>query len=732
MAKRFFVIFLTLALVATLCINAAWAADAPKPAQGVTFNFVDVELSIVAKFISETTGKNLIFDERLRGKISIIAPTKLSPDDAYALFVSVLQLKGFVLLPSGVDAYKIVPVSEAKYSGIEFSSPVQGAPGVAMNENFIARVIQLKDISADEAMKFLSPLASRNGHMAAFGPGNLLLVIDSGLNIEKMLTIIDSIDLPMASEEPEVVFLTNASADTVTKILNEGMQRLSQVKSASGNPAAPAKVVSDARLNAVILFGSRSEKDALKKLIALLDVPAKEAQSTINVYFLENADAEDLSKVLSNLIRPGSVAQSTPGSKAPIPGASSPFEFLSGISITPDKATNALVLIASPSDYQSLMQVIKQLDRKRKQVYVEALILEASIDRLQDLGSKWRASATKDGEPVVIGGVGTMDTGSLTSILSGLSGFTVGGMGNYLDVPITRTDGTIDTLSVPGFAALFNASEFKGAVNILSSPQILTSDNTEAEILVGENVPFISARERDATTTNTVLNSIERKDVGITLRITPQITEGDYVKLETYQEISAVKESSIADAEVYTSIGPTTTKRSTKTTIAVRDGQTVVIGGLIQESENETFTMVPLLHRIPLLGWLFKNKTVNKVKTNLLVFITPHIVRDPDSLTEITRNKQEEFARKEQMYPQDEVIIKFRDNVLPQRAMEVIASLNAEVVKELSTQGLYLVRLPKGMEVLEAVRKFERMEDVKYAEPNYRIRSAEPAARSLR
>ncbi len=239
--------------------------------------------------------------------------------------------------------------------------------------------------------------------------------------------------------------------------------------------------------------------------------------------------------------------------------------------------------------------------------------MEASIDRLRELGAKWRVLAEKDNEPVTIGGFGTIDASSLQNILFGLTGMTVGGMGNFLDVTINtiNKDGTISTspITVPGFAALFSLNEFRGAINVLSTPQILTSDNKEAEIVVGENVPFISKRERDITTTNTVLSSIERKDVGITLRITPQITEGDYVRLDIYQEISSVKQES---ETILINIGPTTTKRSTKTSVVVKDNQTVVIGGLMEEREEESVNKVPLLGNIPLLGWLFKNKTVEK------------------------------------------------------------------------------------------------------------------------
>jgi general secretion pathway protein D len=308
----------------------------------------------------------------------------------------------------------------------------------------------------------------------------------------------------------------------------------------------------------------------------------------------------------------------------------------------------------------------------------------------------------------------------MENILSGLTGLTVGGLGNFLDVPLTtiNSDGTVtqSTLTVPGFGALFSLNEFRDSVNLLSTPQILTSDNKEAEIVVGENVPFIAQRERDITTTNTVLNSIERRDVGITLRITPQITEGDYVKLDIYQEISALKQDSEA---ILINIGPTTTKRSTKTSVVVKDNQTVVIGGLMQERQEENLTKVPLLGDIPVLGWLFRYKSTSKNKTNLLVFLSPHIIREEDQLARLTDNKKLEFARSEGRYEQGELLVKFREGTSQERISEILRIEGASVKSALKPEGVYKIRLKDGQEVRAAVKIFNNYKEVEYAEPNY-------------
>ncbi|MEK7680414.1 MAG: type II secretion system secretin GspD [Deltaproteobacteria bacterium] len=719
-------VFILLTVLAAFFFAAAASNAAPKKEELVTFNFVDVDISTITKFISEVTGKNFIFDERVRGKITIIAPSKLNVSDSFSLFTSVLELKGFTVVPAGAGVYKIIPSGEAKHKGISIQSGKQ-----PVNASYIARLIQVVNISSDDALKLLQPLISRDGYITVFGPGNLLLVIDSGLNIEKVIALLETVDKPLLREPPEMVFLKHATADAVVKVINEGMLGRGKAKGQPGQPDQPGKsgykedvkVTADNRLNAVILFGDKDVRGFIKSLIELVDVPAPETpQGRINVYFLENADATELVKVLEGIIRAGKPGRQHVEGQAP--GAVS--EAGAGMSVNADKSTNSLIIVSSPADYQNLVQVISQLDRRRKQVYVEAMILEASMDNLRQLGSKWRAIGQSGGSPVAIGGFGTVDSSAVQNIISGLEGVSVGGLGNFMDIPVTSMNAagaiTQATLNVPGFAALFSLSDFKDVVNVLSTPQILTSDNKEAEIVVGENVPFISKREREASA-GTVLSSIERKDVGITLRITPQISEGGYVKLDVYQEISSVKEPPAGIAEaILTGVGPTTTKRSTKTSVTVKDGQTVVIGGLIQEKDEENITKVPLLGDIPILGWLFKHKSVDKKKTNLLVFITPHVVRDAEALAGITRVKETGFARAEKRYTEAVVIIRFKDGITDEAARVIIEDEDAAVLDYNGEQRLYKVRLEKGDDVEDMVKEFLEYDEVESAEPEYRLR----------
>jgi len=692
-------------------------AETKKP-EKVTFNFVDVDITAVTKFISEITGKNFIFDEKVKGKITIIAPTKLSIGDAYTLFTSVLELKGLTVVPSGLEAYKIVPSIEAKQRGLRISTD-----GMPLDESYIARLISFQYISADDALKFLQPLVSKDGYISIFGPGNLLLAVDSGLNIEKILSLIEHIDKPSSAEIPEVIRLKNASAETITKLLNEGFAKGKTARVPGQQaPLDGAMAVADQRLNAIILFGDQSVRESIKLLISIIDTPSPETMGRINVYFLENADATELAKVLEVMLKGQQSPKQTP---AAAPGSqTTPFEAAGGISITPDKATNSLLIVASPADYQNLSQIIKQLDKRRKQVFVEAMIIEASIDKLKELGTQWRAAVTHNGEPVAIGGVGTMDATTLQSIITGLAGMSIGGMGNFFNVPVTSVDPTTgavtsSSLKVPGFAALFSLNEFKDVVNVLSTPQLLTSDNKEAEIIVGENVPFISQTQTSTSTGVAIpgiMNSIVRQDVGIKLTITPQITEGDYVKLDIYQEISSVKQDSTA---ILISVGPTTTKRSTKTSVVVKDDQTVVIGGLIQERDEETITKIPLLGDLPLLGYLFKQTSVDKKRTNLLVFLTPHIIKEAETLARITEKKQKEMAVARNQYAEGELLIKFKEGVTEDKALSIISEKGASVIKFDGKTNLYNIKLRKAQPVEEALKEFMSIPEVLYTEPNF-------------
>ncbi len=637
-----------------LLISLAWAwpgraAVASPRATGISMNFHDVEISTVVRFISETTGRNFIYDDKLKGKITIIAPRSLSKAEAFDLFTSVLELKGFAVVNTG-SAYRISPLSMVKQDPIKVSRGKK-RPARA-NEMYMARLIPLDYLAPREILPVLTPLVSRQGYIAAFGTSNSLLVLDTARNVDKVLKVVGYLDVKSATRPSELVLLKNSMAKDMVEMLRKYEAGPGGGTSAMGpghQPMAQAVAqrklpIAAERLNGVIIFGNEAERERQKEIIAMLDVKPSEAASMINVYYLENADAEDLAKTLDKIVsaEPAKTSIAGKGKAAmPLRVAS---RFKNPIVITPDVDTNSLIIMAQPDDYNALVKVIKQLDRRPLQVYVEAMIVEVSVDKAKDLGTKWRLAAQQNGKPVTIGGFGTVDSATMANIVDGLSGFSIGGLANFFDFSVTQPDGTVVNLGAPGFSVLFSLSDFKDVVNVLSTPQILTSDNQEAEIVVGENVPFLSSLERATTTADQpILQSIERKDVGVTLKIKPQISKGDYIKLDIYQEISSVTPTTqtggVGASDIITS------KRSAKTTVVVKDRQTIVIGGLIQDKVVKSKTRVPVLSKIPILGWLFKSHSEKKEKTNLLVYLTPTIVRDAEALRDLKNKKDAEFRR---------------------------------------------------------------------------------------
>jgi general secretion pathway protein D len=622
---------ITIAALLMLCTLLA-----PFPALakgGVVLNFSDVDISTMVKFISDLTGRNFVMDDRVKGKISVFSPAKLSNDEAFNVFTSVLELKGFTVVQAG-RVYKVVPTSVARQSGMRILSDKEKGP---VNEAYVARIITLDNISAQEAVTFLQPMVSKDGYISSFGPGNMLLTVDSALNIQKLLGILQLIDTDQRRGGGEVVFLKNASAESAANLVREWLGSRDKGQRPAGqagqgiSSAAGGLVVPDPRLNALILFGSEKDKDDIKKLIAMIDVVPPSSSSKVNVYYLENADATDVAKVLEGVVKGVTAAAGTGGGSQLAGGAlqQSPFEG-GKVTVTPDKATNSLVIMASPNDYQNLLQVIQKLDKRRRQVFVQALIAEISLDKLKDLGLEWgMLGAASDGKYASV--IGKYDPqGTIQAILATLA---TSGLSSFVTIP------KLDTPA--NFAAVLHALQSKGVVNVLSTPNILTSDNKEAEIFVGQNVPFITAN----TTYNTgeaQTSNIERKDVGIDLKITPQISEGEFVKLDIYQEISAVVPTVVSNRTVNAS-DLITTKRSAKTSVVVKDKETVVIGGLIQDQETESENKIPFLGDIPGLGWLFKSTSKQRTKTNLLIVLTPRIIRGAEELAEVTGSQKGKF-----------------------------------------------------------------------------------------
>jgi len=616
-SKRYIKSTLTTGLLFMLLL-----APSPAQAKGVILNFTDVDIATMVKFISDLTGKNFVMDERVKGKISVYSPSRLSSEEAFNVFTSVLELKGFTLIQAG-KVYKVVPLAAAKQSGTHLYSDYEKSP---VNESYVARVIKLENIPVQDALTFLQPTVSKDGHLSAFGPANMLLVVDSSLNIQKVLDILKIIDTDKKWDAAEIIYLKNAGADNITKIIQERLgSRNSKTTGQQAQSSFGTSVLADSRLNAIYIFGSDKDKADIRKFIAQIDVPPPNSSSKVNFYPLENSDATEMAKVLDSVVKGAATAQAQQGQQVSAP-QQSPFD-AGKVTITADKANNALIIMASPADYQNLVQVIQKMDKARRQVFVQAIIAEVSLEKLQELGVQWGFFG--GGSTATAAAAGIYDpSGTFSTLTSALSSLNSAGVSNS----------NLSLSSPLNFTVVLKALQSNDILNVLSSPTILTSDNKEAEIFVGENVPFLGT---STTSNGTTQQSVDRKDTGITLKITPQINDGDFIRLDIVEEISSVKDTVTIGSG---STDRTTTKRSAKTSVVVKNMETVVIGGLINESDQEVVSKVPLLAEIPLLGWLFKNKSMKKKKTNLILLLTPQVVRDEHDLADATSRQRGRFT----------------------------------------------------------------------------------------
>lgn len=621
----------TLSLFVALLL---WLATAGSGVAEEKFNldFKDIELPALVQVISEVTGRNFVYDETVKGSVTVSSPLELSRDEAYNLFLTVLGVKGFTVVPSG-KIHKIVPIRDAK----ENTLPVGGWGG---GEQYVTRMIPLRNADATlMATTVLPPLLPKTSHIAAFAPANALLITDSAANIERLAGIVGELDRASSLDQIEVIPLRHAMAEEVAKIANQVLsQGVATSPRARGRAAQPtgdgSRVIPYTATNVLVILAASDDIAGIRSLIDRLDQKPSQQRSHINVYYLENADAEVLAKTLSetlNKIMPTAgapAAAGQPPTAAPTSG---------NVGIIADKPTNSLVINATPADFELIAGIIKQLDIKRKQVFVEALILELSMDATKRLGASLQGGIDVGSDSLIFGtsnlnggpvGLGDLaaDTSGVPSLLNrSVEGILLGGLFNPITTVINGKEVTI-----PALSALIDLSKTTSDVNILSAPRLLTSDNEEAEIIVGSNVPIITNRLTDTGGTGLAQSvSVERKDVALTLRFTPQITEGEQVRLQVNQEITDLAASNVGKVE---DVGPTLTKRSVRNTVLAQNGRTVVLGGLIGTNLQKTIAKTPFLGDIPGLGWLFKRERIEEKKTNLLVFITPRIIRSADDL----------------------------------------------------------------------------------------------------
>jgi general secretion pathway protein D len=586
-------------MFAALLLALTTLVWAQQPA--ATINWKDADIRQVVEAVSAVTGKNFILDPRVTGRVTLLSPTPLGPDALYEAFLSILQVHGYVAVDSG-DLIKIIPDATAR----QFPSRM-GTDGAAGPDDMATSVIQLRNVGATQLVPILRPLIPQYGHLVAHAGSNMLIISDRAANVSRMISIIQRID-QASDEDIEVVPLMHASASEIVRI----MTALTQAGRGDGSPVTTS-LVADARTNSVLIGGDKNERLRLRTLIAHLDTPLEDGGDT-QVRYLRYADAEELSTKLQSHF--SGQAQSAAAGQAG--GAASNNE----ISVWADTQTNAIVVNAPPKMMRSLMQIVDKIDIRRAQVLVEAIIVEVIADKSNELGVTWAVEGTGSNTPIAV----TNFPGSMSGVvqLGAAAGGGATDPSGLIDAGITIGVGRLSDSGV-SFAAILSALEGNADTNIISTPSIVTTDNEEATLNVGQEVPFVTGSYSNTGSVGGAVNpfqTIQREQIGVKLAITPQINEGNSMVLDISQEISSLAQSAGEAVDLITN------QRIVETTVIVEDGEILVLGGLLEDVLRESNQSVPILGNIPLLGNLFRSRKTEKVKTNLMIFIRPTILRD--------------------------------------------------------------------------------------------------------
>jgi len=667
---------LRIALVSTALLlgaGQAWPADQAPAADGaapaarpsgpdmVTLNFVNADIEGVVKAVSEITGKNFVLDPRVKGTVNIVSAKPMSRALVYQVFLSALRLQGFAAVEER-GMVMIVPEIEAKMHRSPTAGPQERPRGGG--DTVQTQVFRLQHESAAQMVTVLRPLISPNNSITAYPGNNTLVVTDYASNLQRIEKIIESVDLPTDSDSI-IIPLQHASAvdvaQTITRLMTEPVQ--------AGDPASRFAIAADARSNSLLArAGDPSRLKRVRELAAMLDTPTS-AGGNIHVVYLKNAEAVKLAEVLRSIYSGGSAAgQARTGTTTTV----SPLGQAAGLApaqaggatpgiIQADAATNSIIITAPDAVYNDLRAALERLDVRRAQVYVEALIAEVSANKAAEFGVQWQdLSAAGKTTAQAIGGTNFGTAGQ--NIIGISQNPTSAGQG--LNIGVMKGTVTIGGTQILNLGLLVRALETDANANILSTPTLLTLDNEEAKIVIGQNVPFItgSYAVSAAATTPTPFQTVERKDVGLTLKIKPQISEGGTVRLQISQEVSSVDSTTNPS-------GIITNKRAVDSSVLVNDGQIVVIGGLIQDTVNDGVSKVPGLGDLPLIGSLFRYNTRTRNKTNLMVFLRPTVLRDAESANSLTDNRYNYILGEQQKAKQSGTDLRdFGSPSLPPRA----------------------------------------------------------------
>ncbi len=628
-----------------------------------TLNLKNADIHSLIQTVSRQSGRNFVVDPRVKARVTVVSSTPLNSDELYETFLSVLQVHGYAAVPSG-DLIKIVPDVNAKQGPVPAYSDANNS-----SDQLVTQVIRVENVPAAQLVPILRPLVPQQGHLAAYASTNTLIVTDRASNIHRLIEIINGIDRP-DNEEVEIVRLGHASASEIIRIMQSLQSRGGQI---DGTPGS-VRFAADERTNSILLSGDPSARTRMRGIIVNLDTPVESGGNT-RVVYLRYANAADLLAILTG-VSAGQAKIGTSGDDSETGGAptAAPTVDANGaptaqaptaslirratqdddrpnVDIQADEDTNALIITAPPDEMRSILAVVEQLDIRRAQVLVEAIIAELSTDNSSQLGVNFAVDGSGDNRPAAYTNLGGATQALLGTLASG---------GTSLSQGLSLALGRFDSDGV-NFGFLLSAIASDSNNNILSTPTLVTMDNQEAEIVVGQNVPFVTGQQLSSSNDNP-FQTIERQDIGISLKVKPQINEGDNIKMEIEQEVSDVSTTAVTGA---TDI--TTNKRSIKTTVLVEDGQTLVLGGLIDDQVSDTRSKVPFLGDIPLLGSLFRYRTNNKTKRNLMVFLHPTILRDPSTADFYSRSKYDDLrATQLGLFDQDESFDEHNQPNLPE------------------------------------------------------------------
>ena len=614
-------------------------------AQEYTVNLKDTDIQEFIKFVADVTGTTMVVDPNVKGKVRVISSKPVTQSELYDLFLSILDVQGYTAVRSG-QVVRIVPSKDARSSPV----PLMENQDLLGNDEYVTQVIRLDNISAAKLIPVLRPLVPQQAHMAAYAPSNAIIISDIRSNIGRIVEIIERMDRS-AIQTTEIIRLKYGVSEDVVSMLNT-LEKARQGEGAEANK--DVILVADKRTNSVVVTADEMSVERIRKLVAYFDSPLEQS-GNVRVVYLEYADATETADVLTRVMQ--NIARLEAGGTQRNGGEST---------IEADAGTNSLIITADTDEMAALESVIARLDIRRAQVLIEAIIVEMEMTEGQELGLQWlfandsglyggnisnssaqqRRNAELAGALLPDNGSEVIDTRSVAGALASTPGATLGwGM---VDESLTMT-------------VILNALETQGNANILSTPSLLTLDNEEAFITVGQEVPFVTGSYTNTGSANGASNpfqTIERQSVGITLKVTPQINEGDSVVLDIVQEVSSISAQILAASDVITN------ERKIETKVLANDSDILVLGGLVKEDIQDSTQGIPLLSDIPLLGRLFRNDVVSVTKSNLLVFIRPTIIRDDQDLAGATAEKYR-FIRDKQLQRRERGLMFLDDGSLP-------------------------------------------------------------------